>query len=73
MECSITSQCLAITCCTDLDLQVIQRSVNVDIHLDLDNYVIALTFGEWSFNTTLFTYEWGKDETLMLGSAIQIR
>ncbi|XP_072023446.1 uncharacterized protein, partial [Amphiura filiformis] len=73
LECVITHQCLGIECCADIDLKVIQRSVYVNMVLDSCNFEISITFGKWFFNTTLFTYEWGKNEVMMLGNAIYIR
>ena len=72
--CSITSDnCLSFECCVDLDLTVIQRSVSVALVMDFCNFEISVTFGEWKYDTTLFSYNWGEEEILVVGNAVEFR
>ena len=74
IECAITTEnCLTFDCCLDLDLKVIKRRVRIAFMVDFCNYEISIAFGDFFLNTTLFTYEWGDDETIIVSEAVQLR
>ncbi|XP_072033123.1 uncharacterized protein [Amphiura filiformis] len=73
IECSVIGDsCLGIECCVDLDFKVTTCSIRIHQFLDPCNFWLAVGFGAWSLNITLFTYQWGTEEVEMLGNAIEI-
>ena len=73
LHCAINSRCLGFQCCADVDFKVTKRSLQVYLNVDPCNFVIFIGFGEWFLDISIFTYEWGKQETYTLGTAIEIR
>ena len=74
LSCVVNDNCLGFKCCANnIDLIVAQRSLQVYLTVDPCNFVISVGFGAWSLDMPLFTYQWGTDETVSLGTAFELR
>ncbi|XP_072033446.1 LOW QUALITY PROTEIN: uncharacterized protein [Amphiura filiformis] len=70
--CQYTSGCLGIVCCVNTNLGFISRSLKVSIAVDPCNFSLVLTFENWSLNTSLLTYQWGRSSTQHLSDAVRL-
>ncbi len=56
-----------------MDFKVTNKSIQVYLIVNESSNVISIGFGEWVLQESVFTYEWGMDETLALGNAVTLR
>jgi hypothetical protein len=49
-----------------------QRSFKAFVTVDPFSYKLTVGFEKWRYVRYLFTYQWGKEETATLGSAIKL-
>ncbi|XP_038050876.1 uncharacterized protein LOC119724026 [Patiria miniata] len=70
--CHIGSSCTSLHCCLNLDLKVTQISSKAWFIIDPCDYTLSVGLERWFFNVSLFSYEWGKEESFMIGNAFRV-
>ena len=56
-----------------LDLKVTEIYLTASILVNPCEFVMEITFGEWSLNITLIDYDWGTERQLSFGNAVEFR
>ncbi|XP_022102001.1 uncharacterized protein LOC110985344 [Acanthaster planci] len=72
VKCSIDNRCLGIQCCITLDFVITELMLSARLHLDPCNFQLFIAFENWNLNVTLFSYTWGKVETVDIGNAMAV-
>ncbi len=72
MVCTHHEKCLGFDCCVELDIKVTTLSTRFWFILDPCQFEITMGLGEWSYNISIFSYDWGKPESLSIGEPLQI-
>ncbi|XP_038062441.1 uncharacterized protein LOC119732930 [Patiria miniata] len=72
VQCSIDDRCLGIQCCIQLDFVITELLLSARIEVDPCKFQLYVAFENWELNITLFSYTWGKEETVNIGNAVML-
>ncbi|XP_072033124.1 uncharacterized protein [Amphiura filiformis] len=73
IECSVNEACLTFDCCVNLDFKISTLMLKTWFSLDPCNFQFSIGFEQLSFNFSLFSYEFGKMETIAISDFLRIR
>ncbi|KAL3873935.1 hypothetical protein ACJMK2_037012, partial [Sinanodonta woodiana] len=71
VACYIPDYCTKVDCCVQLDR--LNRSFHVYVHIDTCHYQLTLSLEKLSFNHSLLEYQWGTDQHVWLFGLIRMR
>ena len=71
ITCYMYTTCLGLKCCLDVD--VIQRSLVVEVKIDPCNYMMTFRLEKLQLNITFNQYEWGKWKEIDLYGVLKLR
>ena len=72
LQCRVLEECFGIECCLDLDITITTIAVNAWFIFDPCELTLSVGFGNWFYNMSLLTYDWGLDKSFNIG-ALTIR
>ncbi|XP_053400990.1 uncharacterized protein LOC123541000 [Mercenaria mercenaria] len=70
-SCSLSKNCARISCCVYSD--VLQRRIFYELDYDRCNHLVNLSIETFSRTVSLYDFEYGKEMTMSLYSALQIK
>ena len=73
LECSLDDKCLGIQCCVNLDFKIDVLMFKTWVILDPCEFTFSVGFEKLSMNVSLFSYEWGKMESIAISDFFTIR
>ncbi|KAI8485717.1 hypothetical protein Bbelb_365510, partial [Branchiostoma belcheri] len=68
--CTVHEHCLGMDCCITLDIKVATIVSVAFVDFDSCNYTLSVGIGNWQYDYSIFTYSWGKEETLEVGEML---
>ena len=69
--CNIPTYCTGVKCCTNVD--TLKRNINYYVFVDTCKYQLTLGIEKLEFSASLFSYEWGREQTIGLFGVFKVR
>ncbi|XP_019616817.1 PREDICTED: uncharacterized protein LOC109464305 [Branchiostoma belcheri] len=69
VECQLDSNCLGVHCVLSVTiLDYVTLSTLAYVSIDACDYEFGMSLGEWNYEVSLLTYNWGETRTKVLGN-----
>ncbi|XP_066300826.1 uncharacterized protein [Branchiostoma lanceolatum] len=68
--CTVHEGCMGMDCCIALDIKITTIVATAFFDFDACNYTLSVGIGNWQYDYSIFTYSWGKEETLEVGEML---